>query len=260
MRDFLHAIFSRGNQAATNDPVVSFGGVSSNSASLTYDVAHFDSTGNLLVSVVGSVAGGTSTVAGAVSQSGTWTVQSIWVQRLDATNDAVTVYQNVSNSNWSVIASQSGAWTVTGVLSSINLGQARTTDPVAAANAANTAMITDSLGKLVVLPGAVGDQFVGGTAQVAGVAAQPLIATPGAGRRIAVQSLGFLVSASEALNIILSGGPTNRTFGPFVPTGGISLNAGGAPLYITSASTNLSVAGSITASFGAFASGYAMSN
>src|SRR6185295_1408738 len=180
MKDFLHAIFSRGSQNATNDPLVMIGGVDYTSQSLTTEVGHM-SGGALLVYNVGPSAGGTATSIVSISgtpnvnvvQWGSSNVQSAsfgvptvgWFQRLDATNDAVTVYQNVSNSNWSVIASQSGNWTISagsmtiqavlngtmtvssvlsGTMSAINLGQARTTDPAAAANAANTAMITDS--------------------------------------------------------------------------------------------------------------------
>lgn len=246
MKDFLRAIFSRGVSGATYDPVVSIGGVDNTSASLTYDVAHF-SNGALVVTQVGGASGTATSIVSIsgtpnvnVVQWGSSNVQSAsfgvptvgWFQRLDATNDAILAY-----------------------------GQARTNDIApAVTNGSNTPIITDSLGKQVVLPGAVGDMTVRGSFQGAGVLAQTLITTPGAGRRIAVQFLGITVSGSEALNVILSGGPTNLTFGPFVPTGGISANAGGAPMYITSASTNLSVAGSTTASFGIVATGYQMSN
>ena len=296
MQDFLHSIFSRGSQAATFHPVVSIGGVSSNSASLTYDVAHFDSTGNLLVNVAvggGGGASGTATSNVIASQSGSWTVAvsqgtitalAIWTQRLDATNDAITVYQNVSNSNWTVIASQSGNWTaaisggtmtaaallagtvtvssvLSGTMSSILVGQARTTDPGPAfADGTRAPIITDSLGKQIVLPGAAGDQHVDGAIIVAGVLSTTLIAAVGIGRRIAVQSILATGSGSQIVRVVLQGGPSNRTLGFVAPTGGFSLNAGGAPLYITSASTALSVAGDVTSTFNIFASGYAMSN
>ena len=306
MQDFLHNIFSRGSQARTDHPVVSMGGVSSNSASLTYDVAHFDSTGNLLVNVAvggGGAASGTATSNVVASQSGSWTVAvsqgtitalAIWTQRLDATNDAVTVYQNVSNSNWTVIASQSGNWTtaisggtmtaaallagtmtvqallagtvtvssvLSGTMSSILVGQARTTDPGPAfADGTRAPIITDSLGKQIVLPGAAGDQHVDGAIIVAGVLSTTLFAAVGIGRRIAVQSILATGSGSQIVRVVLQGGPSNRTLGFVAPTGGFSLNAGGAPLYITSASTALSVAGDVTSTFNIFASGYAMSN
>lgn len=254
MNDFLRNIFSRGSFARTDSPVVVVGGISSNSATLTVDVLHFDSTGNLLVNTAVGGSGGSSQISGSVTAivtAGTMTVQALlagtvtvqallagtvsalWPQRLDASNDAILSY-----------------------------GSARTNDisGLMAASGSNIPMICDSLGKQVVLPGSVGDMNVRGSFQGAGVLAQTLISTPGAGRRIAVQFLGITLSASEAMNIIISGGPTNLTFGPFVPTGGIAANAGGAPLYITSASTNLSVAGSTTASYGIVATGYQMSN
>lgn len=66
MKDFLHSIFSRGNQAATYDPVVSVGGVDYTSASQTYDVAHFSGGAVLVHTVNSAVASGTSTISGNV--------------------------------------------------------------------------------------------------------------------------------------------------------------------------------------------------
>jgi len=147
-----------------------------------------------------------------------------------------------------------------GTMSAVQLGQARTTDPVAAADGTNKVAMYDSLGKRVVLPGALNDQHLNGQAQIAQIAAAALIATPGAGRRIAVQSILATGSGSQIVQVVISGGPSARTFGFVTPTGGFALNAGGAPLYITSASTALSVAGDVTSTFNVFVSGYAMSN
>jgi len=239
MQDFLHNIFSRGSVARTDSPIVSVGGVSSNSGTLTYDVLHFDTAGALIVSGGGS---GTATSNVVASQSGSWTVAvsqgtitalTIWTQRLDASNDAILSYGSVRTSD------------IAGLM---------------AASGSNIPMITDSLGKQVVLPGAVNDLHLNGQAFVAQVAAVSLIATPGAGKRIAVQSILVTASASQIVQVIITGGPSSRTFGYASPTGGFALNAGGAPLYITSASTNLSVQGDVTASFNVFASGYSMSN
>lgn len=235
-QNFLDNIFSRGAFARTDSPLVSVGGVSSNSATLTYDVLHFDATGNLLVNA--ALGGGGA--GGAVSQSGSWTVavsqgtmSVLWAQRLDATNDAILAY-----------------------------GQARTNDIApAVTNGSNTPIITDSLGKIVVLPGAVGDQHLtGAVSNIASTASQTLIATPGVGRRIALQSLLVTASGSAPVQITISGGPNNRTLGILQPTGGWSQNAGGAPLYITSASTVLLIVSNATSSYWAYASGYAMSN
>ncbi len=146
-------------------------------------------------------------------------------------------------------------------MSAFVLGQARTTDPVAGADGTPKAMITDSLGKQVVLPGAVPDLMMNGQVATPGVLAQTLIATPGPGRRIAMQSILVTGSASQILNVIISGGPSTRTFGMIpVGFGGFAHNAGGAPLYITSASANLSVACDATATCNIFASGYNLSN
>ncbi len=208
-QDYLHNIFGRGSIARTDSPVVSVGGVSSNSGTLTYDVLHFDTAGNLLIS-----GGGPS------SQSGSWTVQSL------------------------------------------SFGQARTNDIApAVTNGSNTPIITDSLGKQVVLQGAVNDQHVDGhVANIATTGSQTLIATPGVGRRIALQKIFVSASGSSFCQITISGGPANRTLGFLPPTGQINLNAGGAPLYITSASTVLLIVSNASTSFSAFASGYAMSN
>ena len=348
MQDFLHNIFSRGTFARTDSPIVSVGGVSSNSATLTYDVLHFDSTGNLLVNniapaaavnigavsqsgswtvvisggtlsaliagtvtAVAQISGGTVSIAGgisigAVSQSGSWTVaisggtvslaggislgevsqSGSWTFALSGGTlsaliaGTVTAIAQISGGTLTAIVSAGtvtsvisggtvtaivSAGTVTGVicagtLSSIILGQARTTDPVVAADGTNKAAMFDSLGKQVVLPGAVNDLHMDGQVQIAQVAATALIATPGAGRRIAMQSLLVTGSGSQVVQVIISGGPSSRTFGFVTPIGGFALNAGGAPLYITSASTNLSVALDATSTCNIFASGYNMSN
>lgn len=61
MKDFLHAVFSRGSQNQTSDPLVMVGGVDYTSQSLTTEVAHF-SGGALLVQDIGVLA--TLTVSG----------------------------------------------------------------------------------------------------------------------------------------------------------------------------------------------------
>lgn len=239
--DFLQNIFNRGNFARTDSPVVSIGGVDNTSATLTYDVAHF-SAGALLVNTVNAAAAsGTTSISGNVNvaqwggsnvQSASFGVPTVGLfQRLDATNDAI-----------------------------LNYAQARTSDPTAAANGSNTPMIADTLGKMVVLPGAVNDRHLDGDLNKAGVLTSQLIASQGTGVRIAVQSLLITGSGSQICQVVLSGGPSNRTVGYLNPTGTIPLDAGGAPLYITSASAALSVFGSVTTTFQIFASGYALGN
>lgn len=106
MRDFLHAIFSRGSLNKTYDPLVMVGGVNDSSATLTTDVLHFDSQGWVRVNVMSGGGGGsgTSVISGTVGvnvlqwggsnvQSASFGVPTVgWFQRLDATNDAITIY------------------------------------------------------------------------------------------------------------------------------------------------------------------------
>ena len=102
MQDFLHNIFSRGSYARTDAPVIVVGGVDNQSATLTYDVAHFSGGAVLVHTVNAAAASGTSTISGNVNvvQWGSSNVQSAsfgvptvgWFQRLDRTNDAATVW------------------------------------------------------------------------------------------------------------------------------------------------------------------------
>lgn len=248
-QDFLRNIFSRGSYARTDGPAVVVGGVDNQSATLTHDVMHF-SGGAILVHTVNSqAASGTTTVSGQVTIAGvpsvnvaSWGGSAVlsatagvptvgWFQRLDATNDAILAY-----------------------------GQARTTDPAAASVGSATPVITDTLGKQVVLPGAVNDRHLDGAVEFASIATQTLIANQGAGQRIALQSLLATNSGSATVRIIVSGGPNNRTFGFAPPGGGFQINGGGAALYLTSASSALSVAADVTATCIVFASGYSLSN
>lgn len=108
MKNFLQAIFSRGSLNATYDPLVMVGGVNDSSGTLTTDVLHFDSQGWLRVDVMsggGGAAAGTQAVN--VVQWGSSNVQSAsfgvptvgWFQRLDQTNDAVTIYASTTTAS-----------------------------------------------------------------------------------------------------------------------------------------------------------------
>ncbi len=182
MKDFLHAIFSRGSLNQSTDPLVMVGGVNIASGTLTTDVMHFDATGNLFVNNIGA-GGGSGTATSIVSVSGTpnvnivqWggsNVQSAsfgvptvgWFQRLDATNDAITVYQNVSNSNWTQIASQSGSWTVSIRDSSQNTIIATNTTPALSGQGVNIRAIppTTILSSYTTIAGTTGSVVVAAT-------------------------------------------------------------------------------------------------
>lgn len=166
MKDFLHAVFSRGGQNATSDPVVIVGGVNDSSGTLTTDVAHFDGSGFLRVNVM--TGGGVSTVSISgsaqvnVVQWGSSNVQSAsfgvptvgWFNRLDATNDAVTVYQAVTNS-----------WTVSIRDSSGNSIISTNTTPALSAQGVNVRPIfpTTILAALTNISGTTGSVIVAAT-------------------------------------------------------------------------------------------------
>lgn len=127
MRDFLHAIFSRGSLNKTYDPLVMVGGVNDSSATLTTDVLHFDSQGWVKVNVMSGGGGGsgTSVISGTAAvnvvqwggsnvQSASFGVPTVgWFQRLDATNDAVTCYQvSTATGSWIVSVRDSSGNTI----------------------------------------------------------------------------------------------------------------------------------------------------
>ena len=190
MKDFLHAIFSRGASASTFTPLVMVGGVDYTSNTQTVDVLQFSGGAALVYQVnpTGVTVSGTVNLAGTgavnVVQWGGSNVQSAsfgvptvgWFQRLDATNDAITVYQNVTNSNWSVIASQSGAnwtqiasqsgsWTVSIRDSSQNTIIATNTTPALSAQGVNVRPIgpTTTLRSYTFIAGTTGSVVVAAT-------------------------------------------------------------------------------------------------
>ena len=179
MKDFLHAIFSRGVSAKTFDPLVVVGGVDYTSNTQTVDVFHFSDGAALVYQVnpTGVTVSGTVNLAGTgavnVVQWGSSNVQSAsfgvptvgWFQRLDATNDAITVYQNVSNSNSTAIASQSGSWTVSIRDSSQNSIIATNTTPALSAQGVNVRPIgpTTTLRSYTFIAGTTGSVVVAAT-------------------------------------------------------------------------------------------------
>lgn len=73
IQDFLRARFLRGQFAQTFEPIISVGGVNDSSSSLTYDVNHYDASGNLKVNAILGAFTATANI-GLVGQSGSWTV------------------------------------------------------------------------------------------------------------------------------------------------------------------------------------------
>jgi hypothetical protein len=116
-------------------------------------------------------------------------------------------------------------------------GQARTTDATAVASADRVNLIADTLGKQVVLIGAVNDLHVRGTATYTGTAASDLIAAAGAGVRIAVMSvLVTNAHATVSTKVEIRDGTTVKIQGNAQAAGGgFSFNGGGTPLFISTA-------------------------
>lgn len=82
MKDFLTAIFSRGSQNNTFDPLVMIGGVNNSSTSLTTDVFHFDGSGFAQISVM--TGGGQAPAATSTFISVSGTTGSVVVQNTNA--------------------------------------------------------------------------------------------------------------------------------------------------------------------------------
>jgi hypothetical protein len=254
--DYIRCKFGKGQTGRTDDPIISVGGMN---VSGSYVGMSYDATGNLFVTLGGAVVN-VSGGGGAVSQSGSWTTAI----RDSSGNPVLATNTNPIGTEQGWITRIAAAQALQGgtVQDSPVLvgGEARTTDGTTSASATQRRIILDSLGKLVTLPGAINDLHLDGAVSQAGVIATALIANQGSGKRIAMQSLLVTCSGSATVQVIISGGPNNRTFGFAAPGGGFALNAGGAPLYITSASTALSVAGDVTSTMDIFASGYSLGN
>lgn len=253
LKNFLQSIFWRGQGAQTFDTVVSVGGVDYTSASISYEVNHY-SGGALLVTQFGGGGGGP------VSQSGTWSTRIF-----DSSgNSIIATNTNPVGTEQGLISRIAAAQALNGAAvadSPVLMGaDARTSDGTAVGNQTQRRIISDSLGKQIVLVGSLNELHLDGAVQQAGVIATALIANQGAGKKIAMQSLLVTCSGSQTVQVIISGGPNNRTFGFASPGGGFTIMAGGAPLYITSASTALSVNCDATSTTDVFASGYSLGN
>lgn len=253
--DYIKCKFGKGQTGLTTDPIISVGGMN---VSGSYVGMSYDASGNLLVNIGGAAV--TISSGTLIGQSGSWTTSI----RDSSGNPVLATNTNPVGTEQGWITRIAAAQALNGAAVQdgpvLIGGDARTSDGTATGNQTQRRIIVDSLGKIVVLPGAVNDLHLDGQAAVAGIAAVTLISNQGSGKRIAVQSLLATCSGSATVQVIISGGPSNRTFGYAFPGGGFSINAGAAPLYITSASTALSVQGDVTATFNIFASGYSLGN
>lgn len=149
---------------------------------------------------------------------------------------SVTVSGTVTASNTVGAAAHDAAVSGNPVLAG---SEARTSDGTAVANGDAVRTIADTLGKQVVLQGAVHDLHARGTANYTNTTASDLIAAAGAGVRIAVTSvLVTNAHATVGTKVEIRDGTTAKIIGYAAPAGGgFTLNAGGAPLFISTANT-----------------------
>jgi hypothetical protein len=117
--------------------------------------------------------------------------------------------------------------------------RARTSDVTAVVNDDRTDLLADSLGKQVVHLGALNENHTNGTANYTTTTAADVIAAAGAGVKIAVTSI--LVTNAHATvgtKVEIRDGTTVKIQGYAVAAGGgFALNAGGRPLFISTANT-----------------------
>lgn len=155
--------------------------------------------------------------------------------KVDGSGVTQPVSGTVSASNTAGVAAHDAAVSGNPVLAGC---EARTADGTAVSNGDAVRAIADTLGKQVVLQGAVHDLHVRGTANYTNTPAADLIAAAGAGVRIAVTSVLATNASATATKVEIRDGTTVKIQGYAAATGGgFSLNAGGAPLFISTANT-----------------------
>lgn len=240
IQDLLHAIYEANTVHASNDPSVFVHGT---------------------MSLAGGITISSSTLSiGSVGQSGSWTTAI----RDSSGNSILATNTNPVGTEQGMITRIAGAQGLQGAAvptGPVTIGgEARTSDPTAVANAQLIRILLDSLGKIVSLPGAINDLHLNGQANIAQVAAAAVIPSQGAGKKIVLQSILVSCSGSQTVQVIVSGGANSRTFGYAFPGSGFAKAAGGAALYITSASSALSVAGDVTSTMNIYATGYSIGN
>jgi hypothetical protein len=155
-------------------------------------------------------------------------------QRMTLASDdpAVTALQLIDNAS---VAHDAAA--VAGV-SQIGL-EARTTDGTAVTSGDAVRALADTLGKQVVLLGAVHDLQSRGTTNYTNNTAADVIAAAGAGVRIAVMSvLVTNAHATVSTKVEIRDGTTVKILGYATAVGGgFAINGGGVPLFISTANT-----------------------
>lgn len=115
--------------------------------------------------------------------------------------------------------------------------EGRTSDGTAVGNGQAVRAIADTLGKQIVIQGAVHDLYTSGKATYTNTTAADVIAAAGAGIRIAVTSvLVTNAHATVGTKVEIRDGTTVKIQAQAAPAGGgFSMNGGGTPLFISAA-------------------------
>lgn len=117
--------------------------------------------------------------------------------------------------------------------------EARTTDGTTVGNGQAVRAIADTLGKQIVIQGAVHDLYTSGKATYTNTTAADVIAAAGAGVRIAVTSvLVTNAHATVGTKVEIRDGTTVKIQGQSAAAGGgFAMSGGGTPLFISTANT-----------------------
>lgn len=140
--------------------------------------------------------------------------------------------------------------------------EARTSDGTAVGNGQAVRAIADTLGKQIVIQGAVHDLYTSGKATYTNTTAADVIAAAGAGVRIAVTSvLVTNAHATVGTKVEIRDGTTVKIQAQAAPAGGgFSMNGGGTPLFISTANTAVTARCATGADIDVSISGYKIGN
>lgn len=176
------------------------------------------------------------------------TENDVAAARIDSKRAQVLVIEDATTRGQRVAVNAGGAMEVQGDIAHdsavggnpVLIGlEARTSDGTAVTSGDAVRGLADTLGKQVVLVGAVHDLQVRGTANYTNTTASDLIAAAGAGVRIAV--MGCLVTnahATVSTKVEIRDGTTVKIQGYAAAVGGgFALSGGGVPLFISTANT-----------------------
>lgn len=130
----------------------------------------------------------------------------------------------------------------------LNGAEARTTNGTAVGNGDAVRQMADTLGKLIVLPGAPNDLVTRGTANYTNTSAADVIAAAGAGVKIVVMGVMVTNFSAVATKVSIRDGTTAKITGAAAANGGGFAISGTTPLFVGTANTAVTAICSVTES------------